>query len=49
MVTPHSRALMAAQKARRRQGQEMVNEIARFLSGEPLHYPVTVEMLEIMA
>ena len=47
VITPHVAGHSA--QARRRQGQEMVNEIARFLSGEPLHYPVTVEMLEIMA
>jgi phosphoglycerate dehydrogenase-like enzyme len=47
VITPHVAGHSA--QARRRQGQEMVNEIARFLAGEPLHYPVTVEMLEIMA
>ncbi len=46
VITPH---VPGIRRRRRRQGQEMVNEIARFLSGEPLHYPVTVEMLEIMA
>jgi len=47
VITPHIAGHSA--QARRRQGQEMADEIARFLSGEPLHYPVTVEMLEIMA
>jgi len=47
VITPHIAGHSA--QARRRQGQEMADEIARFLAGEPLHYPVTVEMLEIMA
>ena len=47
VITPHIAGHSA--QARRRQGQEMVDEIARFVAGEPLHYPVSVEMLEIMA
>ena len=47
VITPHIAGHSA--QARRRQGQEMADEIARFLAGEPLHYPVTVGMLEIMA
>ncbi len=47
VITPHVAGHSA--QARRRQGQEMGDEIARFLAGEPLNYPVSVEMLEIMA
>ncbi len=39
----------ASKQARLRQGQEMVEEIERFLQGTPLRYRVTREMLEIMA
>ena len=39
----------ASRQARFRQGSAMVDEIERFLKGEPLHYPVTQDMLAIMA
>ena len=47
IITPHIAG--HSLQARRRQGQEMVDEIGRFLAGESLRYPVTVEMLDIMA
>jgi phosphoglycerate dehydrogenase-like enzyme len=46
-LTPHIAG--ASQQARLRQGQFMVDEIERFLTGEPLRYRVTLEMLETMA
>jgi len=46
-MTPHIAG--HSLQARRRQGQEMVDEIGRFLAGEPLRYPVTADMLDIMA
>jgi hypothetical protein len=36
-------------QARHRQGRWMLEELARFFSGEPLRYQVTVDMLETMA
>lgn len=39
----------ATVQARERQGQTVVDELQRFLSGEPLRYPVTLEMLDVMA
>lgn len=47
IVTPHVAG--ASQQARRRQGQFIVEEIARFLNGEALQYTVTRDMLAIMA
>ncbi len=47
IITPHVAG--ASQQARRRQGQFIVDEIARFLGGESLQYAVTRDMLEIMA
>ena len=47
IVTPHVAG--ASQQARRRQGQFIVDEIARFLDGQALHYAVTRDMLAIMA
>jgi phosphoglycerate dehydrogenase-like enzyme len=46
-LTPHIAG--ASRQARFRQGSAMVDEIERFLKGEPLHYPVTQDMLAIMA
>ena len=47
IITPH----MAGHtwEARQRQGQYMVDEIARFFAGEPLRFQVTKEMLATMA
>jgi phosphoglycerate dehydrogenase-like enzyme len=36
-------------EARRRQGQYMVEEMQRFLAGEPLRFEVTKDMLDTMA
>lgn len=47
IITPHVAG--ASQQARLRQGSTIVAEIKRFLTGEPLHYQVTLEMLETMA
>ena len=47
IITPHNAGHSI--QARRRQGQEMVDEIRRFYAGEPLRYTVTREMLDIMA
>ena len=46
-LTPH----MAGQSddTRMRQGAAMVNELARFLDGEPLQYPITLESYDRMA
>ena len=46
-MTPHIAG--ASGQARRHQGQFIVAEIQRFLSGQPLRYRVTAEMLETMA
>jgi phosphoglycerate dehydrogenase-like enzyme len=46
-MTPHIAGHSA--QARHRQGQFMVQEIQRFLSGEPLQYRVTADMLDTMA
>jgi phosphoglycerate dehydrogenase-like enzyme len=46
-LTPHIAG--ATVQARHRQGQVVVEEIQRFLRGEPLRYRVTREMLDIMA
>ena len=46
-LTPHVAGATA--QARRRQGRIVVEEIARFLAGEPLRYPVTRAMLDTMA
>jgi len=46
-LTPHIAG--ATIQARHRQGRTVVEEIQRFLSGEPLQYQVTREMLDIMA
>jgi phosphoglycerate dehydrogenase-like enzyme len=47
ILTPHVAG--ATIEARQRQGQFMVDEMRRFLAGEPLLYQVTKEMLAIMA
>ena len=47
IITPHVAG--ATIEARQRQGQYMVDEMRRFLAGEPLRYQVTKEMLAIMA
>jgi phosphoglycerate dehydrogenase-like enzyme len=47
ILTPHVAG--ATQQARLRQGQTTVEEIGRFLAGEPLRYQVTGAMLETMA
>ena len=47
ILTPHVAG--ATVEARQRQGQFMVDEMRRFLAGEPLLYQVTREMLDIMA
>ena len=47
IITPHVAG--HSLQARRRQGQWMVDEIRRYLAGEPLHFPVTAGMLDIMA
>lgn len=47
ILTPHVAG--HSLQARRRQGQEMVDEIRRFFAGEPLRYAVTEDMLGIMA
>ncbi len=46
-LTPHIAG--ATMQARHRQGQVVVEEIQRFLGGEPLRYGVTRAMLDIMA
>jgi len=46
-LTPHVAG--ASAQARRRQGQTMVDEIGRYVAGEPLRYRVTREMLDTMA
>ena len=46
-MTPHIAG--ASRQARHRQGQFTVEEIGRFLSGQPLRYQVTADMLETMA
>ena len=47
ILTPHVAGLSA--EARYRQGQVIVDEIRRFLAGEPLCYGVMLDMLETMA
>jgi phosphoglycerate dehydrogenase-like enzyme len=47
VLTPHIAG--ASVQARHRQGRWMLEELARFFSGEPLRYQVTVDMLETMA
>jgi len=47
ILTPHVAG--GTIEARHRQGQYMVDEMRRFLAGEPLLYQVTQEMLAIMA
>ena len=47
VLTPHIAG--ATVQGRHRQGQLIVDEIARFLAGEPLHYQVTGGMLATMA
>lgn len=47
ILTPHVAG--ATVEARQRQGQFMVDEMRRFLAGEPLLYRVTGEMLATMA
>jgi phosphoglycerate dehydrogenase-like enzyme len=47
LLTPHVAG--ASVQARLRQGQTIVEEIQRFIAGEPLRYGVTAEMLETMA
>ncbi len=47
VLTPHIAG--ATIQARHRQGQVVVEEIQRFLKGDPLRYQVTREMLDIMA
>jgi phosphoglycerate dehydrogenase-like enzyme len=47
ILTPHIAG--ASQQARLRQGQIIVDEIARFVAGEPLQYGVTEAMLATMA
>ncbi len=46
-LTPHIAG--ATVQARHRQGRTVVEEVRRFLAGEPLRYQVTLEMLDIMA
>lgn len=46
LLTPHEAG--GTIEARARAGAIVVDEIARFLRGEPLHHEVTVEMLERM-
>jgi phosphoglycerate dehydrogenase-like enzyme len=47
ILTPHVAG--GTTEARERQGQYMVEEMQRFLAGEPLKYQVTKDMLAIMA
>jgi phosphoglycerate dehydrogenase-like enzyme len=47
ILTPHIAG--ATVQARERQGQTVVEELQRFMSGEPLRHPVTLEMLDVMA
>jgi len=47
IITPHVAG--ASHQARHRQGQVIVDEIERFLQGEALQYPVTRDLLAIMA
>lgn len=47
ILTPHIAG--ASQQSRVRQGTIIVDEIERFMAGEPLHYRVTRDMLNIMA
>jgi phosphoglycerate dehydrogenase-like enzyme len=47
ILTPH--AAGHSEDSHRAQGQAMVDEIQRFLAGEPLRYQVTKEQLAIMA
>jgi phosphoglycerate dehydrogenase-like enzyme len=39
----------ASSQSARRQGRLIVDELARFFSGKPLQYPVTIQMLQTMA
>ena len=47
ILTPHVAG--GTVEARQRQGQYMLEEMSRFLAGEPLRYQVTVDMLATMA
>lgn len=47
ILTPHVAG--GTIEARHRQGQYMIEEMRRFLAGEPLRYQVTKDMLTIMA
>jgi phosphoglycerate dehydrogenase-like enzyme len=47
ILTPHVAG--GTIEARRRQGQYMVEEMQRFLAGEPLRFEVTKDMLDTMA
>ncbi|RIK43325.1 MAG: hydroxyacid dehydrogenase [Chloroflexi bacterium] len=47
ILTPHVAG--ASRQARLRQGQTVVEEIERFLAGQPLRYRVTSDMLDTMA
>ena len=47
ILTPHVAG--GTIEARQRQGQYMVEEMQRFLAGEPLRYQVTKSMLATMA
>ncbi len=46
-LTPHIAG--ASEKARQRQGDYTVQEIERFVNGQPLQWPVTIDMLDTMA
>ncbi|GAB4562421.1 MAG: hydroxyacid dehydrogenase [Anaerolineae bacterium] len=46
-ITPHIAA--ATIQARHRQGRTIVEEVQRFLNGDPLRYQITLEALDIMA
>jgi phosphoglycerate dehydrogenase-like enzyme len=47
ILTPHVAG--ASIEARARQGEYMIEEMRRFLAGEPLKYQVTKDMLATMA
>ncbi|HMO57270.1 MAG TPA: NAD(P)-dependent oxidoreductase, partial [Roseiflexaceae bacterium] len=47
VVLPHMAAVTI--EARRRQGMMVVDEIERFLAGEPLHFQVTPDRWDTMA
>ena len=46
-LTPHMAGL--SDDTRLRQGAAMVDELERFLSNAPLHYPITLETYDRMA